>query len=307
VEAALAARESEGAFKSLAEFCKRTQGTQVNKKVLESLMKCGAFDFTGASRRQLLEGLDRAMQWGASHARDDGNQIGLFAAEAIAAPEPTLPDVMPWPDRKMLKAEREALGFYITAHPLDKYERDLRRFTTGAIETLRGRENQTKVAVGGVIQSLRLRNNKKGDRYASFTLEDKSGTVEVICWPEMYKRTDIDLTTDEPVCVSGTLEVGEERWQVIADSVDLLTRARERTVQQVHFALFAERVDEERLRVLRRTLADHRGQCPAFLHLLLPNRTETIIALPEELRVAPTEGMVDAVEQLFGRGVASFQ
>jgi DNA polymerase-3 subunit alpha len=207
----------------------------------------------------------------------------------------------------MLKAERDALGFYITAHPLDKYERDLRRFTIGSIEALRGRDNQTKVAVGGVIQSLRLRNNKKGDRYASFTLEDKSGTVEVICWPEMYKRTEIDLTTDEPVCVIGTLEVGEERWQVIADGVDLLTRARERTVQQVHFALSADRIDEQRLHVLRQTLADHRGECPAFLHLLLPNRTETIIALPADLRVAATEGMVDAVEQLFGRGVASFQ
>jgi DNA polymerase-3 subunit alpha len=307
VEAALAVRDKDGPFKSLADFCKRTQGSQVNKKVLEGLLKCGAFDFCGASRHQLLEGLEKAVQWGASHARDDGNQIGLFAAEAIAAPEPPLPDVPPWSDREMLKAEREALGFYITAHPLDKYERDLRRFTTGAIETLRGRENQTKVSVGGVIQSLRLRNNKKGDRYASFTLEDKSGTVEVICWPETYKRTEIDLTTDEPVCVSGSLEVGEERLQVIADSVDLLTRARERTVQQVHFALCTDRVDGERLLVLRQTLTEHRGQCPAFVHLLLPDRTETIIALPAELRVAPTEAMVDAVEQLFGRGVASFQ
>lgn len=307
VEVALAARDAEGPFKSLADFCKRTQGGQVNKKVLESLIKCGAFDFTGASRRQLLEGLDKTMQWAASHARADENQIGLFAAEAIAAPEPALPEVMPWPDREMLKAEREALGFYITAHPLDKFERDLRRFTTASTDSLRSRENQTKVSVGGVIQSLRLRNNKKGDRYASFTLEDKSGTVEVICWPEMYKRAEIDLTTDEPICVTGTLEVGEERCQVIADSVDLLARTRERTVQQVHFALCADRVDEERLRVLRQTLAEHRGECPAFLHLLLANRTETIIALPSELRVAPTEGMLDAVERLFGRGVASFQ
>ena len=163
------------------------------------------------------------------------------------------------------------------------------------------------MTVGGVIQRLQLKNSRKGDRYAAFTLEDKTGTVEVICWPETYRKAEIDFTTDEPVCVTGTLEVGEERCQVIADEVTLLTHYRARTAQEVHLALIAERVTDELFSQLKDTLSQHRGDCPCYVHLLLPNKTETVIALPRELRVAATEGMLEAVELLCGRGVASLQ
>ncbi len=348
VETILAARAAAGPFTSLAEFCKRVlafrsaapsavspvanaegggrralklvpvstdppprsePSSQVNKKTIEGLIKCGAFDFTGASRRQLFEVLDRSLAWAQSHAKEDTNQIGLFAKAGITidAPEPALPDVPPWPDKEMLKAEREALGFYITAHPLDKYETDLKRFTTATTEQLPDKPDQSKVTLGGVIQRLQLKNSKKGDRYAAFTLEDKTGTVEVIVWPETYRKSEVDFTTDEPIAVTGTLEVGEERCQIIADEVVLLTAARARSTQEVHFALRADRVTEDAFRNLKDTLSQHSGECPCFLHLLLPNKTETIIALPRDLRVAPTEGMLEAVELLFGRGVTSLQ
>jgi len=309
VEAIIAARGKDEPFRTLAGFCRRTQGQQVSKKVTESLVKCGAFDSAGGSRGQLLAGLDRAVLWAAAEARAaNSNQMGLFGGGSggTGDAEPPLPDVPPWQAKEVLKAEREALGFYITAHPLDKYETDLARFTTGKIENLRNRTEATKVSLGGVIQGLRLRNSKKGKRYASFTLEDKTGTMEVLCWPETYQRCEAQLAGEEPVCVSGTLEVGEDRRQVIADDVVSLEGAREKAVQQVHFALRADRVDDGKLHSLKETLDRHRGDCPAFLHLLLPDRTETVIALPCELRVAPTEGMIEAVEELFGRGVTSF-
>ena len=108
------------------------------------------------------------------------------------------------------------------------------------------------------------------------------------------------------MCVTGTVEVGEERCHVIADDIAALVEAREKSVKQVHFALRAERVNEEHLRTLRTTLTQHRGACSTFLHLLLPNRTETVIALPPDLKVAPTERMVEDVERLLGNGVMSF-
>ena len=218
-----------------------------------------------------------------------------------------MPPATPWPDKERLKAEHEALGFYITAHPLDKYEADLKRFTTALCEQLTDKPDQSTVTLGGVIQRLQLKNSRKGDRYAAFTLEDKTGTVEVICWPETYRKAEIDFTTDEPVCVTGTLEVGEERCQIIADEVTLLTHFRARTAQEVHLALIAERVTDDLFSRLKDTLSQHRGDCPCYLHLLLPNKTETVIALPRELRVAATEGMLEAVELLCGRGVASLQ
>jgi DNA polymerase-3 subunit alpha len=284
-----------------------TQGlAQVNRKVIESLIKCGALDSFGATRRQLVEGLDRTLQWAAKRAEEDTTSQFGFSFQKHA-PEPSLPNVGAWSEKDMLKAEREALGFYITAHPLDKYESDLKRFTTASCEELPDKGDQSKVTLGGVIQRLQLKNSRKGDRYAAFTLEDKTGTVEVICWPETYRKTEIDFATDEPVCVCGTLEVGEERCQIIADTVVLLAAHRARATQEVHLALRAERVTDELIGRLKDTLAQHRGDCPAFLHLLLPNSTETIIALPRDLRVAATEGMIEAVEQLCGRGVASLQ
>ncbi len=101
--------------------------------------------------------------------------------------------------------------------------------------------------------------------------------------------------------------MSEERCQIIADEVCPLLEAREKAIRQVHIALRAERVAEQDLQTLRETLSQHRGACNTFLHLLLPDRTETVIALPSELKVAATERMVEDVERLFGNGVTSFQ
>lgn len=310
IEGIIAAREC-GPFTSLADFCKRVQSQLVNKRVIESLIKCGAFDFAAAPRRRLLEGLERVCQWAGQGSRpDDINQMGLFAPGSIpvtASQPPPLPDVPEWEVKDLLRAERDAIGFFITGHPLDKYAQDLKRFTDSTTADLRNRAHQDTVKLGGVILTLKLKNSRKGDRYATFHLEDRYGAVEVIAWPESYRRCEAAIHSDEPVFVTGTLEIGEERCQIIADEVTALVAAREKSVKQVHFALRAERVDEAHLRTLRATLTQHRGPCSAFLHLLLPNRTETVIALPADLKVAPTERMVEEVERLFGNGVTSFQ
>jgi DNA polymerase-3 subunit alpha len=309
IEGIIAARE-QGAFTSLADFCKRVQTQQVNKRVIESLIKCGAFDFLGEPRRRLLEGVDRTCQWAAPGNRvEELNQIGLFAPGSIkvtASQPPPLPDVPEWDTKERLRAERDAIGFFITGHPLDKYARDLKRFADATTATLRTHSQQDKVHLGGVVLMLKLKNSRKGDRYATFNLEDQWGAVEVIAWPETYRRCEKAIHCDAPVFVSGTLEVGEERCQVIAEEISMLLEAREKAAKEVHFALQAERVNAEHLRTLRQTLTQHRGSCNAFLHLLLPDRTETVIALPPELKVAPTEGMVEEVERLFGNGVTSF-
>ncbi|HXQ21999.1 MAG TPA: OB-fold nucleic acid binding domain-containing protein, partial [Candidatus Acidoferrales bacterium] len=310
IEAIIAARDS-GAFTSLPDFCKRVQSQQVNKRVIESLIKCGAFDFTAEPRRRLLEGLDRISQWAGQGSRlEDLNQMGLFAPGSLAvtpSQPPALPEVPEWDVKELLRFEREAIGFFITGHPLDKYEHDLKRFADATTNDLRNRNQQEKVKLGGVVLTLKLKNSKKGDRYATFNLEDRWGAVEVIAWPETYRRCETAIHSDEPVFVTGTLEIGEERCQIIADEVSALLEAREKSVKQVHFALRAERVNTDHLRTLRETLSQHRGPCNAFLHLLLDNRTETVIALPSDLKVAPTERMVEDVERVFGNGVTSFQ
>ncbi len=311
IEAIIAAREGAGPFGALAEFCERVQTQLVNKRVIESLIKCGAFDSTGAPRRAMAEALEAVCQWAAPGTRqEDVNQMGLFAPGSLAivrSGPPPLPSVPEWEPRERLRAERDTIGFFITGHPLDKYERDLKRFTDATTADVRHRSHQDKIQVGGVIHSLKLKNSKKGDRYATFNLEDRVGVIEAIAWPETYRRCEQIIHATEPVVISGTVDVREERYQVIVDEVRILTQAREESVKQVHIALRVERLNQEDLVTLRRTLEVHRGTCNAFVHLLLPNRTETVIALPPELKVAPTESMVEDVEHLFGTGVTSFQ
>ncbi|MGH7894783.1 MAG: OB-fold nucleic acid binding domain-containing protein, partial [Candidatus Binatia bacterium] len=247
--------------------------------------------------------LDRVLQW-ASTAAESAGQITLFALASVAPPRPPA-SVPEWADKQRLAAEKETVGFYITGHPLDKFERHLKRLTTAPIADLGARTKQEKVKVGGVVHTLRLKNNKKGDRYATFNLEDKSGTIEVIVWPEAYRKYEALITSDEPLCVSGTLEVSEERCQIIADEIGALAAARDLTVREIRLRLGEAALTAERARALARTLEAHPGSCTASIEVLADGYVASV-KLPR-FRVAPSEKLVDAVERLFGAPVASLQ
>lgn len=310
IEVILAARER-GPFLSLHDFCLRVRGQQVNRRVLESLVKCGALDSLGASRARMMAGLEEAMRWVDQRVeKADTNQMGLFVesgSEHQRPAPPSLPQVEEWSTLETLRQEKETLGFFITGHPLDKFVGRLHGVTTATTDSLRGRNHQEKVRLAGVIHSLKLKNNKKGDRYVTFTLEDKEGVVEVIGWPETYRRCEMAIHSEEPVCVTGTLGVDEERCQVVAGEVVLLESVASEEVHQVHIQVPADITTRDDLRALRQVLVEHPGNCRAFLHLLRPGQSETVIALPVDLNVAPTRGMVRAVEGIFGNGVMSFR
>jgi DNA polymerase-3 subunit alpha len=310
IEVIQAARQ-DGPFTDLYDFCSRVRGSQVNKRVLESLVKCGALDSLNAARAQLMAGLEEVLRWAEQKANSATNsaQLGLFASPTgqNGADHPDLPQVEEWGDIDKLRNERETLGFFITGHPLDKYVGRLHGVVSLTTETLKNRAHQEKVRLAGVIHSLKLKNNKKGDRYATFTLEDKDGVVEVIVWPEAYRQHEATLHADQPVCLSGMLDVDEERCQIIADQVVPLESVATDEVRQVHIQVPSDITTKEDLIALRAALAQHQGHCPAFLHLVRPDYTETIIALPHDLSVAPTRAMVTALERLFGNGVASLR
>ena len=310
IEAIQAARQ-EGPFPTLHDFCSRVRGSQVNKRVMESLVKCGALDSFKAYRAQLLAGTEEAMKWAEQKANGDHNaaQMGLFASLSNKNGDghPELPQVEEWTDTDKLHHERETLGFFITGHPLDKYVGRLHGVVSLSTDNLKTRTHQEKVRLAGVVHSLKLKNNKKGDRYATFTLEDKEGVVEVIVWPEAYRQHEATLHADQPVCLSGTLDIDEERCQIIADDVVPLESVATREVRQVHIQVPADVTTKEDLVALKDVLTQHTGGCQTFLHLLRPDYTETVIALPHALSVAPTRAMLVAVERLFGNGMTSFR
>jgi DNA polymerase-3 subunit alpha len=323
IEAILAAR-AEGPFTSLHDFCLRVRGPVVNRRVIESLIACGAFDSIERNRARLWAAVEDVLRWAGQRAEEQASpQMGLFGAhEAVLAPPPPLPEVRPWTPEDELARERDAIGLFITGHPLDRYEQDLKKFTNVTTGTLRSRgpelpaaqngerggrpDTRPRVRLGGVIHTVKLKNSRRGERYATFRLEDREGVVEVIVWPDAYRRHEDVVQAGAPVVVAGVLDLSAERCQVIAEEIVALAAARADAVRQAHVRIppAAGRADLERLKAV---LAAHPGPCETFLHLLRPDDTEAVLALPEAIRVAASDAIVDAVETVLGAGAISFR
>ncbi|HLN88398.1 MAG TPA: DNA polymerase III subunit alpha [Candidatus Limnocylindrales bacterium] len=318
VEVILQSRNQDGPFASLFDFCRRVDMTAVNRRVIESLIKCGAFDSTQVSRARMFGALDDAMKAGQAHQRDQAsNQIDIFAMLGTAAKGAkkagdVYPQVNEWSAQELLAFEKEALGFYITGHPLDRYDRALKRIANGTIADLKEKAQPGEIRLGGVVSALRLRNTKKGDRYGSFNLEDKSGFIEVLAWPDTYKKCADLLGGDDPIYLKGRLEVGEDRMQVIANEITALSEAvknQKNAVtngngEKIHLYLREAEVSADELVRLRDTLLDYPGPATVFLHLLASANGETVIELPEQVRIASSPELEDTVAQLFGPRVS---
>ncbi len=325
VEVILDSREREGAFESLYDFCRRVELTAVNRRVVESLIKCGALDATKVSRACMLAALDEAMAAGQSHQRNrQSDQIDIFAALGVPdkgakRPGESYPPVEAWSAQESLAFEKEALGFYISGHPLDKYDKVSKKITNGTVASVKEKAFTGEVKLAGVVSALRLRNTKKGERYGSFNLEDKTGFIEVIAWPDVYRKCAELLSSDDAIYVKGRLEVGEERSQVIANEIVALAGVTSNSRidtnsngqpkpmapgDNVHLYVQESDVSADELVQLRDILLHYPGRSAVWLHVLTPSKSETVIELPNQVRVASSPDLQETVERFFGKRVA---
>ncbi len=302
-EEIIAVRERSGEFRGIADFCGRV-GTQiVNRRVLEALVKAGAFDFTGLGRAVMSATVEDALKL-AQRAEADAarNQIGLFgkAAETPALqPREPVPD---WPQKEMLKYEKETLGFYITAHPLDKYDRELRRIGKLTTADLPSAPDGGQVRIAGVVQAVKLKNNKSGKRYATFTLEDRDGVVECIAWPETYQKFETLIMGDEPVVAKGKLDVDDERAQIILDELRPIGAALTDAVREVRIHARRDLLINGEMERLKDLLRRYNGNSITYLHLDFEDGREAVFLLGDGFRVAPTEAFVAEVAELLPSG-----
>jgi DNA polymerase-3 subunit alpha len=323
IEGILSVREEKGPFRSLKGFCSRVDMKKVNRKVIESLIKCGAFDSLGGHRAQLLKVLDETMEAGGRYQEEKESgqrnlfEDGLGGQEEFA--EPLLPDLPEWSHPERLSYEKESLGLYLSGHPLLQYELDLRRH--GAIRTrklLQLRET-TEVAIGGFITSRKDIQTKKGERMAFLTVEDQEGRVEVIVFPDVYKECSSFLSEDTPVVIRGSLELGEEEEdeeeerrrpeerrrlaKILASKVLPLSEMRSVEDRSVHVTLHTQEVTKSKLEELKDIVLEFRGQCPIYLHLLEPTHRQTTLEVPKEYYVRPCVEFFERVERLFGHSI----
>ncbi len=322
VEAILAARSEGGPFKSLFDFASRVDARRINKKVVEALVKSGAFDFSRAPRWQLFAAIDQAFAAGAAAQADrQSGQASLFGALPVAESTPRLPrvgdplgdgQVEEWPERVRLAFEKEALGFYITGHPLAGHEKEVRRYATTTCAGVAGKREKDKVTVVGVVSALRERMNKeKGTRFAFITLEDLSGTVEVACWAARvgqgnrpaqrgYGDWEQFLKGDEPLLIHGEVKVNSRdeenpRAELTAVEVEPLSRVRSQKTSEIVLRIDADRLTEERVVALKALLGRHPGGCAVTVRAVIPGESETTITVP--LKVVPADDLLEAARR----------
>jgi len=311
VEAILETR-SGGEFRDLFDFCTRVDLRKVNRRVIESLIKCGAFDSAKARRSQMAAALESAMELGQKIQKERASsQVSLFGeAEVVAGNgngSGSLPDIPEWREKELLAFEKESLGFYITGHPLDRYASDIRKFSTADTSSLMDRADRSEVRICGVVASLTEKITKKGDRMAFALLEDQQGSVEVMVFPDVYAKCSAYLKGEEPLLVTGTVEKGEESCKVKAVEITVLGSLKEIHSRRVSFTLKASEVRREQLQSLKEILARHRGDCPACLQVIIPETCRTIIKLPAACSVRASDELSLEAEGLFGYNVTTFE
>ena len=302
IESIIASRE-EGSFLSLFDFCERVDLKKVNKRVIESLIKCGAFDVTGARRSQMMAAVESALEYGQRVQKERNDpQMGLFGSDdsqpSINAPG--LPDISEWDEKQFLAFEKESLGFYLTGHPLRRYVELLEKFTNADAISVKELNDGGVVRIGGLIQSAKIIHTKKGDLMAFVTIEDMHGAVEVIVFSRVFARTRDLLVEDRAVLVQGQIQKDEQAVKILVDEVIPIEKAEETWTASVHFNLEISRTDRDTLMDLHTILERHPGSCPGFLHLRSPDNTDSIIALPESLRLKAGTSLSREVHSFLG-------
>ena len=312
IESILEARAQGGPFRSVFDFASRIDSRRVNRRVVESLVKCGAFDSLHAERAVVWASLDTALEAGAAAQRDrEIGQASLFGGSSGGdAPEPALITAAPWTDRQRLEHEKEVLGFYVTGHPLSAVASQLARFADTKATDTEGRAGRD-VRAGGLVTSFRETRTRRGALMAFATLEDLDGRFDLVVFAEPYAQYGGLLKQANqaeggggptPVLVSGTLEVGDPPKILVREVIEL-ERAEEKLARELTVRIGADEATPDRLAALRARLERSPGECAVRVHLVIPDQSETVLAVSSLRGVRPDETLKRDLDALFGRAV----
>ena len=306
IESIIEARKKYGCFKTLSEFCERTDSRLVNKKVLESLVKCGAFDSMALKRAQMMAMLTKAMDAADSIQKDMSvGQMLLFSGQNI---EQDIPQIKEWPESQLLNFEKEILGFYITGHPLAKYEKILKEYSTADSSHLKDLEDGARIRFGGIINKVKYTITKRtGEKMAIMIVEDMEGRVEALVFPAAYKNVSKFIRTNFAVFVNGRLNLREERPKLIAEEIVPIEDARKCFTKSISIDLFSIGMENDILEKLKSIFENHKGTVPVYLNVSTKKNGSYRILVDNDLFVTPTNEMLTETEELVGKGRIKFE
>lgn len=305
VEAILEARRDGGDFKSLEDFCVRVDTKRVNKRVIENLIKVGAFDFTGKKRSQLVSAIDECLNYAVrvNKERENG-QISLLKnmKDNYVKDEVNYLEMEEWPENIISEFEREILGFFLSRHPLEKYKHEVERYASANSKNIDDLLDGAEVVVGGVVLNSTVRTTTKGEKMAEVIIEDLYGTIEVMIFPSLYKTSGELLKGDVPLIIKGRIDRTEEKVRVIGTEIFPIFEATEKFTKSVHLYYHEEDKEVKKLEEIREILIKNKGNCKVFLHLLKGKKSETIILVNDRYFVNPQEQFIIEMESTLGKG-----
>lgn len=302
-EAIVKEREAKGPFKGLYDFCARIDGQAANKKTLESLVRSGAFDFTGQPRSRLFGGIEGALARAAAAQRDKAvGQFSLFGDLLEAGTDSTeeLPPADPWPQSVELAAEKELLGFYISGHPLSAIEWTLKKYTLADMEKLRELENKSRTRVGGLVTQYVKRFTKaKQEPMCVFQLEQLDGIIEVVVFPGAFSEFGVYVREEAPVLVCGEVATGDD-LRIYAQEIYPLTEAHKHFARKVSIHLSAAQAHEDALREIKQTLRSHPGEVPVRFVIDQPDGEKIYVDADHTFKASASQRLVHEIEKILG-------
>ncbi|HXZ32875.1 MAG TPA: DNA polymerase III subunit alpha [Terriglobales bacterium] len=309
IESIIAGRKEPGRYKSIYEFCEKVDLRLLNKRVLESLVKSGAMDSLGR-RAQLMAVLDKAIERALKTQRDaESGQHGLFGVfqqEESHTDNDKLPEAPDWDEHTRLAAEKEILGFFITGHPLEKYQDKLREFqaltTTGiaAVKSSTGKDES--ITTAGIITNLRVLKSKKGDFYAQGALEDMEGSVEMIVFPEAFRKLQDKVKLEVPVLVRAGLRVEEGvNPKLTVNDIIALEDAQVPLPRALRIRIPAELANDSTIDHLHELFTQSPGEAKVLFDV--ERQGDFMVVMEAEgYNVQPDRSFMARVEELCGRG-----
>jgi len=309
IESIMAGRKELGRYSSIYEFCEKVDLRLLNKRVLESLIKSGAMDGLGR-RAQLMAVLDRAIEGAQKTQRDaESGQHGLFGVfqeEEASASNSKMPDTPDWDEHTRLANEKEILGFFISGHPLEKYRdklNDLRALSTeeiGALTKSTGKDEN--ITTAGIITNLRVLKSKRGDFYAQGALEDMAGTVEMLVFPEAYRKLQEKVKLEVPVLIRGGVRIEEgANPKLTVNEILPLEDAKVPLPNSLRIRVPLETANESTVDALHSLCARQKGAAKVLFDV--ERQGDFMVVMEAEgYNVLPDRNFIARVEELCGRG-----
>ncbi|CAI2389100.1 DNA polymerase III subunit alpha [Alteromonas macleodii] len=305
IEAIIEARETQGAFKDLFDFCAKIDIKRVNKRVLEKLVLAGAMDNLGPHRASLMASLPEALAAAGQHAKAESfgqsDMFGLLTTEPEDVKQ-AFADVPEWPEKVWLEGEKDTLGLYLTGHPINQYAEELRYYTDGRLVDLKPTNKDQMASAVGLVLGVRVMTNKRGRRWAIVTLDDKSARIDVRFFPDMYEQFESVLETDSILLIKGQVSFDDFSGgnTITARDVMDIVQAREKNARALALNIDTQLLEPKKMSQMQSILqAFSGGSCPVQLAVTHPD-AEVILACGARWYVTPEDQLLHDLKQCLG-------